>query len=333
MNIIVFDVPAENGGALTILNQYYNFAKRDKENNYIFVLSIPVFIETENIKVINFKWIKKSWFHRLYFDTFVAHKLVRRYNANKIITLQNILIKKTDVSQVLYLQQSLPFSEKKFTFLEAPKLWMYQNIISIFIIKSLKNAQKIIVQSNWIKDVIIKEYKVSSECISVELPVATSEKYDLYYEDNSKETIFFYPANAEKYKNHKIIIDAIKLIVNENKYKEFKVILTVTGNENKTMKKLYKEVIVNNLPVLFLGNLNKLDVYKMYSKSILLFPSYIETFGLPLMEARQSQTPIIASDTLFSHEVLNGYKKAYFFDHFSSEVLKNKLCIFLENKI
>ena len=39
--IIIFNVAASSGGALTILNQYYNKALEDKDNNYIFVISTP----------------------------------------------------------------------------------------------------------------------------------------------------------------------------------------------------------------------------------------------------------------------------------------------------
>ena len=51
----------------------------------------------------------------------------------------------------------------------------------------------------------------------------------------------------------------------------------------------------------------------MYDRCTLLFPSYIETFGLPLAEAAQSGNPILAADTPFAHEILAEYGNAYFF--------------------
>ena len=65
MRIMVFDVPAESGGALTILKQYYDRAINDKDNQWLFVISTPYLNETENVKVLRYPWIKKSWFHRL----------------------------------------------------------------------------------------------------------------------------------------------------------------------------------------------------------------------------------------------------------------------------
>lgn len=61
MNIMVFDVPAEHRGALSILNDFYDEVKshHDKNINWIFVVSKPTLPETENIKVLRFPWVRK----------------------------------------------------------------------------------------------------------------------------------------------------------------------------------------------------------------------------------------------------------------------------------
>lgn len=58
MKIMVFDVPADSGGALTILNEFYKKALEDDKNEYIFVLSVIKLEEKNNVKVINYPWIK-----------------------------------------------------------------------------------------------------------------------------------------------------------------------------------------------------------------------------------------------------------------------------------
>ena len=117
MNIMVFDVPAESGGALSVLNDFYNEAKlfKDKSINWIFVVSKPDLEETANIKVVKFPWTKKSKVSRLYFDNFVASKLIREHNVDKVFSLQNVTIPHTNVMQVLYVHNAIPFSNFKFT--------------------------------------------------------------------------------------------------------------------------------------------------------------------------------------------------------------------------
>ena len=53
----------------------------------------------------------------------------------------------------------------------------------------------------------------------------------------------------------------------------------------------------------------------------MIFPSYIETFGLPLLEAKKCDTIILASDCPFSHEILDDYDKVYYFNPFDAKEL------------
>jgi len=41
-----------------------------------------------------------------------------------------------------------------------------------------------------------------------------------------------------------------------------------------------------------------------------LFPSYIETFGLPLIEAAAFGLPIGVANEAYAHEVLKGYNRS-----------------------
>ena len=49
-------------------------------------------------------------------------------------------------------------------------------------------------------------------------------------------------------------------------------------------------------------------------KTILIFPSVIETFGLPLQEAKEAKAIIFAADLPYAHEILYDYPNAYFFN-------------------
>ena len=55
----------------------------------------------------------------------------------------------------------------------------------------------------------------------------------------------------------------------------------------------------------------------------MVFPSYLETFGYPLAEARKLGAIVLASDTPFSRELLKDYKNAYFFNPFDATQLAN----------
>ena len=69
------------------------------------------------------------------------------------------------------------------------------------------------------------------------------------------------------------------------------------------------------------GRLPYEQLFDYYRGGTLIFSSYIETFGYPMAEARRVGTIVLASDTPFSREALNGYENAYFFDPFHPEKL------------
>ncbi len=128
---MVFDVPAVTGGAVSVLKDFHHSFSKDMDNEYIFVVSTPDLLETDNIRVLRYPWIKKSWVHRLFFDFFIAPRLVKEFHVEKVLSLQNVTIPRTSVYQTLYLHNALPFVEHRFSIFENRLLWTYQNVISI----------------------------------------------------------------------------------------------------------------------------------------------------------------------------------------------------------
>ena len=61
--ILVVDVAAHEGGALTILQQYYQTALNDTDNEYVFCVSLPELSGNDHVTVLRFPWVKRSWLH------------------------------------------------------------------------------------------------------------------------------------------------------------------------------------------------------------------------------------------------------------------------------
>lgn len=331
MKIMVFDVPAEVGGALTILNQYYHVALQDQQNQWYFIVSTPKLLEQKNVRVLNYPWVKKSWFHRLYFDYFISSKLIKEFQIDEVLSLQNTIIPFTNKKQTLYLHQSLPFVETHFGFLENFKFWMYQNVISKMIFQSIRKADQVIVQTKWMIEAAAKKTGSEREKFILQPPTLNIQIKEKYTDQKHENIQFFYPASAFSYKNHRLIIEACKLLKND-RIDYGRVIVTLTGEENNEAKKLKAIVQQENLNIDFVGMITIDQVYEYYSRSVLLFPSYIETFGLPLLEAKMHEAPILASDCAFSHEILDGYEHVRYFDPHQAADLYEKMTDFLKTQ-
>lgn len=312
MNILVYSVAADSGGALSVLMDFYKQFKEKKQNHYYFVVSTPRIEECDNITVLRFPEIKKGWGHRLLFEYIKAPQLVKKYNIDKVFTTTNTIIPFVNKEQVLFLQQCLPFIEYRFSWRESKILWIYQNLIGYLIIKSVKKANKVIVQTNWMKRVVacitkenVNKFHIKKTSIDSNMVKKFSGFQDV--------PIFFYPAGAFPYKNHILILKACKKL-SEQYIFNYKVYFTLTGMENEYAKTLKNYVKKYNLPVEFIGIITRENVFNIYSRSVLLFPSFVETVGLPLIEAKAAGCQILAVNMAFSREILAQYPNAYLFD-------------------
>ncbi len=312
--VLIYDVAAESGGGLEILNKYYDLCSKNSNCLYFFVTSIVSLKETNNIKNIRIPWVKKSWIHRLYCDLFYVKKLIKLRNINRILSLQNIAVK-SDIRQAVYVQNVIPYSRLKFSFFSEFRLWVQKNFIGAVARKSLKrpSVDKIIVQSQWMKKTVsetlgIDEGKIVVEKVGYDLQFSETERIE-----STGKVTFFYPATPFVYKNHFAIIEACKSLI-ESGESDFEIVFTFSGNENALAKRIKKYIKRQNLPIVLVGFLSKDKMYDYYKKSVLVFPSKLETVGLPLLEAKSFWSEIIAIDSDYSREAIGTYKKCSFFD-------------------
>lgn len=319
MRILVYDVAADSGGAATVLQSFYEEFLRDQANEYIFVLSVYELPRTEHIQVLNFPWVKKSPLHRLYFDHFVAHRLVKEYRIDKVLSLQNIELPHAGVPQIVYEHNALPFSEYRFKPWEALRPWMTQQILGRMMKHSIRRAEKVLVQTNWMKQEIIRQCRIPEDRVEVKFPPVEMLPAEPWHLDE-KRPVFFYPANASAYKNHRTFLKACELLKDRG-YEKYEVIWTVTGEENDGIRAIRKEAEEQKLPIRFEGPMPRRRLFDLYASSVLVFPSYIETIGLPLLEARSVRAWILAADCLYARDVVGDYEQAEFFDCFDAEKL------------
>ncbi len=303
MRIVVNNIAASSGGAMTVLKDFYScVCENDKENEWIFLLANKYFEETENVKIIAMPEIKNNPIKKVLFDLVMGKTFINSLKPDIVFSMQNIITFGLKVPQMIYLHQSLPFqSMKNFSLLKSSerKLAVYQHIIGIIIKASVKRAQKIIVQTEWMKQAVMKKCRLTPEKI-VKIPPEVKDLSKKVTENVFDNKSFFYPSSKAIYKNNELIYKACKIL--EEKGLEPFVTLTISSDKSS-----------GNIECL--GRIPYEDVIKKYFETTLVFPSYIETFGYPLAEARSAGAIVLAADTPFSRELLDEYENAYFFDY------------------
>ena len=147
MRILVFNTAASETGALKILKEFHQYVyENDKINNWTFIVSIDELKEKENIKVLINKDSKKSWIHRIKFELFETNRIIQREKPDVILSLQNLTVLWTKVSQAIYFHQSLHYNDfKKYSIFKKTErfLSIYLFILKILFKWSFKNSKKI----------------------------------------------------------------------------------------------------------------------------------------------------------------------------------------------
>jgi len=174
-----------------------------------------------------------------------------------------------------------------------------------------------IVQSHWMQQARTISNRVDSSRIVVVpvgcdvslCPAGEMEKSDMA--GVGQGVRFFYPASALPYKNFEVAIQALILLRAQGHHAEL--VLTITGMENDYARRIMALAKPLGDAVQFCGPISRRSVLLTLQHSILVFPSIIETFGLPLLEARKLGSWVIAADTPFAREILDQYPQARFF--------------------
>jgi glycosyltransferase involved in cell wall biosynthesis len=124
---------------------------------------------------------------------------------------------------------------------------------------------------------------------------------------------FFYPAYPRTFKNIEQILNAVRMLEHGG-FDQFEVWLTMDGTENRYAADLRKQ-FSRLTTVKWLGLLPRSEVLCLYARAdCLVFPSKLETWGMPITEFKATGKPILAAELPYAHETVGEYKQAAFFN-------------------
>jgi glycosyltransferase involved in cell wall biosynthesis len=328
--VIVFSgINITSGGPLTILRNIIAYADRELSTEYeVFALvkSRDVFdFEISKIKLIEFPNAQRTFFHKLYYEYFYFRKLSVRLNPFLWMSLNDCTPSVKSERRCVYIHNAT--SIYKFTTLDfrfPSRILLQKFYYRFFLRANLNRNDFVIVQQKWLGDFVINSlgYRKKNNVL-LHRPIFDLRNQDFGKFVQSSEVIFIYPTKAEVYKNIHTLIEAFQRVTRGSC--DATLLLTIDGTENRYSRYL-KYKAASNKGIKFVGTLgfNEL-IKKLGSSHALVFPSKLETWGLPLSEARSLGKLIIASDMPYARETLSGYGNVLFFDPDSPDDLSRCL--------
>jgi glycosyltransferase involved in cell wall biosynthesis len=166
-------------------------------------------------------------------------------------------------------------------------------------------ASQIIVQSSSMNDLLEANFMMSANILPF---IECANEYSIgegVVTDEQKLYDFIYVASGEPHKNHFNLIKAwIKLAI-----EDVRPSLYLTLNKDfspELISWIEEEKAKYNLNIHNLGSLSGGEVIGLYRKAnALIFPSTLESFGLPLIEAKGMGLAIVASELDYVRDVVD----------------------------
>lgn len=135
---------------------------------------------------------------------------------------------------------------------------------------------------------------------------------------------FLYVGNAYPHKNLERLIKALNILISQYP----NIFLILVGTEDYFYKQLKKKVEEMDLEekVIFYGEATREKLNNLYKNALaLVFPSLMEGFGLPGLEAMANGCPVVCSDIPVFREIYG--EATTYFDPTDTGDIKNKLVI------
>ena len=239
----------------------------------------------------------------LWFEVTIP-KVLKKVNADLFISTDGYLSLKTNVPSVAVIHD--------LNFVHHPKYlpWLTSKYYNHFFRKFAKKATRLGTVSEYSKNDIVNTFGINPNKIDVcyngineaYASISEEEKIEVKQKYTSGNDFFVFVGALNPRKNVSGLLKAFEL------YRK-------SGGNNKLVivgDAMHKTTDINNtlqqmqhkLDVIFVGRLSAKDLSSvMASATALTFVPFFEGFGIPLVEAMRSNTPIIASNTTSLPEI------------------------------
>lgn len=273
---------------------------------------------------------RKNYLFRLYYEYIYFGVFSHKHQIAVWLSLHDI----TPIVRVgklyTYCHNPSPFLQKdlskiKYSVKNTAFAFFYQYLYRI----NIKSADAVIVQQHWIRMAFEQMFPVQ-HVIVASPKVQTSYRFQGLHTKN-RNNIFFYPAYPRYFKNFEVLLKACEVLEAEG-MDWFRVWITIRGNENPYavhLRKTYGSLRT----VKWLGIQPRETVFQLYDQvDCLIFPSLMETWGLPISEFAQTGKAMILADLPYAHETAGDYEKCIFFDPKDAASLSDMMRDILEER-
>lgn len=327
----------ESGIGRYIRNLTRELEKLDRQNEYFLLLQRPEYdslvYHTNFQKILaNFRWYSfKEQYQIIKILSQIKVDLVHFPHFNVPIFYQGKFV--VTIHDLIHQHYSMQRATTHSSILYKIKRFGYRKVFQYAINKS----SKILVPSNFVKNLLVSEWKVDDKKIAVSyegidaklttiIDTLTNQKEEkILKKMGIKSKYIFYVGNAHPHKNVEGLIKAYLLL--RKKYSDLSLVLS--GYDHYFWQRIKKDYKYEG--IIYTGYIYDEELVALYKNaSSFVMPSFEEGFGIPLLEAMACSTPVVSSNVGALSEV--GGNACLYFDPHNSEDMIDKISQVLNNE-
>jgi len=354
-------VSAQNlrsAGGLSILLQVLTQLSNCKTSVHVVCFSASLTLIPQNLldklscTVITLPLSSKSWLIRIYYEYLAFYFFSRHLNVDIWLALNDLSPFVKAKKKILLFHNAIlfwkPSSAELLSSINVCIAWLaYKILVPI----NIRANDSVVVQAFWIKDVLQRMYRLANDRVCVinsypELPITalssvhksdgTSPLQSIHIHspltppDHDSSFKLLYPCFPRPFKNLPRLILAV-----QNLYSiglNISLFLTFDKDTNFLSRSIVKSY--PGYPFRYFGFLSKDDLAILYNNSdSLIFPSTLETLGLPLVEYSSTYyKPILASNLPYAVEALSCYDNKFLFNPYDVKSIESAILTCIASK-
>jgi len=317
--IVVSAVNIRKGGTLTILRECLQYlSARAGELKIIALVHDRRLCDYPGIEYLEFPNTIKGWSRRLWCEYVTMWRIsldIEKREGRPIdtwLSLHDTTPRVKAQHREVYCHTSFPFLKWTLRDLRMdPKIPLFAMFTRFAYRINVHKNDALIVQQQWFADGLSKMLGVPREKFRVIPPTVTFdgiEPEEIHFDVPT----FLYVSTPDCHKNFETLCKASEMLEAEVGKNRFKVVLTISGEENRYSKWLKKRWGgVESIE--FTGVMKREKLFGYYrAVNCFVFPSRVETWGLPITEYMNlNDGRMLLADLPYAHETSGG-KGEYF---------------------